>query len=120
MENKQQNDPAAELIEKFKPIVYPYIGSSMLVNQEDETVILKNATLCAIIAQEHAVNTLKGYKSAYEEDINHLTAVLEKCGGLLETALTALSAKENYPLREEIKQFIETMAKKPENNNQAG
>jgi len=35
------------LIDQFSGIVYPYIGSSMLTNDEHEPTIIKNAKMCA-------------------------------------------------------------------------
>lgn len=43
-------EKAEELVNKYKPFVYCYLGSGMLSNWEDETVILSNAKQCALIA----------------------------------------------------------------------
>ena len=40
-------DKAKELILFYDKIVYPFMGSGMLVNMEDEDVILRNAKICA-------------------------------------------------------------------------
>lgn len=45
-------EKAIELIKKFDPIVYPYLGSGFMTNTEDEDVILKNAKKCALITIE--------------------------------------------------------------------
>lgn len=49
---------AKELIEKYKPYVYCFSGSGMLVNQEDEHVIFINAKGCALVAVDEIINTL--------------------------------------------------------------
>lgn len=43
-------EKAVELIEKFKPFVYPYIGSSFLSGDDSPMVIMLNARRCALIA----------------------------------------------------------------------
>jgi hypothetical protein len=48
---------AIELVNKFKPFVYPFIGSSMLTNTEDESVIMSNAKLCANISIDEKIET---------------------------------------------------------------
>lgn len=40
------------LLENFKGLVYPYVGSSMLVNHQDEGVIIKNANICLDLAKQ--------------------------------------------------------------------
>jgi hypothetical protein len=40
------SEKAIELIEKYKGLVYPYIGSSMLTNDPNDAVILTNAKIC--------------------------------------------------------------------------
>ena len=45
---------AEELKEKFKPLVYPYLGSGMLTNTHDDGTIDMNASKCVEIAEEHA------------------------------------------------------------------
>lgn len=47
---------AKELVNKYKPFVYCYSGSGMLINQEDEGVILNNAKQCALIAVNEILN----------------------------------------------------------------
>jgi len=43
-------EKALELVNKYKGLVYPYLGSGMLINQENESVVLSNAKMCALIA----------------------------------------------------------------------
>lgn len=45
--NKKELNTAQELVDKFKGIVYPFIGSSMLTNDQSDDVILENAKTCA-------------------------------------------------------------------------
>lgn len=40
------------LLKNFKGLVYPYVGSSMLVNHKDEGVIIKNANICLDLAKQ--------------------------------------------------------------------
>jgi len=44
-----------ELVEKYKPYVYCYMGSGMLTNTEDESVILMNAKSCALMCVEEII-----------------------------------------------------------------
>jgi len=50
---------AQELVDKYKGLVYPYLGSGMLINQADDDVILKNAQICARITVEEILKLLK-------------------------------------------------------------
>lgn len=51
-------EKAQSLVDNFKGIVYPYIGSSMLTNEIDERVILRNAKVCATIEVDEIINLL--------------------------------------------------------------
>ena len=51
-------EKAQELVDKNKPFVYCFIGSGMLINQEDDRVILKNAKQCALIAVDEMIAEL--------------------------------------------------------------
>ena len=44
-----------KLEEKFNGIVYPYLGSGMLVNEINQSVIDVNSKLCAEISCEFAI-----------------------------------------------------------------
>jgi hypothetical protein len=46
---------AIELVEKYKPIVNGYVGSSMLTNTEYPETILRNAKQCALIAVDELI-----------------------------------------------------------------
>lgn len=63
-------EKAKELVEKFKGIVYPYIGSSMLTNETDEGVILTNSKICAIIVVDETIDALDmfGYCGGMYDD----------------------------------------------------
>lgn len=45
-----KKEQAAELVKSFEPYVYPFLGSGMLTNTEDSSIILKNAKICASIS----------------------------------------------------------------------
>lgn len=49
-------EKAIELVEKFKPRVYPFFGSGMLSNTEDEGTILTNAKAQAIICVDEILD----------------------------------------------------------------
>ena len=55
--NPQQK--AQQLIEKYKPYVYCFMGSDMLVNQESESVILSNAKKCALMAVDEIIEAIE-------------------------------------------------------------
>jgi hypothetical protein len=55
MDEKQK---AKELVEKYKPIVNGYVGSSMLTNTEYTETILANAKQCALIAVDEILKLL--------------------------------------------------------------
>lgn len=51
-------EKAEELVNKYEPFVYGFIGSSMLTNTEDQSVIKMNAKQCALIAVNEILNQL--------------------------------------------------------------
>ena len=63
-----------KLVEKFKPLVNGYIGSSMLTNTEYPEIIKANAEKCAEISNKHTCDFLKWLidndYSFYEGGIN--------------------------------------------------
>lgn len=52
-------EKAKELIEKYKPHMYCYVGSGMLSNTYDESVVLQNAVECSIIAVDEIMENLE-------------------------------------------------------------
>ncbi|WP_428225176.1 hypothetical protein [Flavobacterium sp.] len=61
-----------KLLEKFKPLVNGYVGSSMLTNTEYPETIQSNAEKCVNICNENTVDFLNwlensGYR--YNEDV---------------------------------------------------
>lgn len=60
-------DKAQELIKKFDPLVYPYLGSGFMTNTEDEDVILKNAKKCANILVDEILEATVKYKAIREK-----------------------------------------------------
>lgn len=49
---------AQELVDKYKGLVYPYLGSGMLTNSEDKDAILENARTCARINIQEVITAL--------------------------------------------------------------
>ena len=64
-----QKEKAKELIEKYKPHMYCYMGSGMLSNTYDESVVLQNAVKCSIIAVEEIIDQWE-YIDTYLADGN--------------------------------------------------
>ncbi len=54
----KQLQEAQNLVDEFKGIVYPYIGSSMLTNDQSDDVILQNAQTFANIVADKIFNEL--------------------------------------------------------------
>lgn len=54
----KQKQEAQDLVDQFKGIVYPYIGSSMLTNDQSDEVILMNAKTCAHIVADKMIYEL--------------------------------------------------------------
>jgi hypothetical protein len=52
-------EKAKELVEFFKPIVYPYMGSGMLTNDYDDGVVLQNAKICASKCVDEIIKELE-------------------------------------------------------------
>ena len=48
-------EKASELVAKFLPMMYCYLGSGMLTNDYDEVVAKTNAIECAIITVDEAI-----------------------------------------------------------------
>jgi hypothetical protein len=78
-------EKAKELVDSFKGIVYPYIGSSMLTNDADEGVILRNAKICAVIVVDEILSmnmifdiARKGSLYSEGEFYNHVKEEIEK------------------------------------------
>lgn len=63
---------AKELIEKFKPHTYCFIGSGMLTNSYDERIALLEAQKCAQICVKEIVESIpmKPELNTEEHDIN--------------------------------------------------
>ena len=53
-------EKAQNLVEKYKPYVYPYIGSSYLTGDEFPEEILRNAKICALIAVDEIISDQNG------------------------------------------------------------
>lgn len=62
-----------KLSKKFEGIVYPYIGSSMLTNEVDESVIKANSEICAEIAKDFTIGFAEWYnKKVYYDGYKHI------------------------------------------------
>lgn len=61
-------EKAKELIDQFWGLVYPYFGSSMLTNDTDDRVILRNSKTCALITVEESLYILKQLALRYDVD----------------------------------------------------
>ena len=64
----KEKTKAIELVDKFKPLVYCYMGSGMLSNSYDDNVILENAKQCAIICVDEILKAGKDvfiFRDAY-------------------------------------------------------
>ena len=53
-------EKAQNLVEKYKPYVYPYIGSSYLTGDEFPEEILRNAKICALITVDEIISDQNG------------------------------------------------------------
>jgi hypothetical protein len=67
-------EKSEELIERFRPQCYCFLGSGMLTNTYDERVSTMNAKQCALIAVDQVLEsippliTLEGFGSALFEN----------------------------------------------------
>jgi len=54
-----------KLQDEFKGLVYPYLGSGMLINESDESVIETNSKICEKVAENFAIGFVEwlNYKS---------------------------------------------------------
>ena len=52
-------DKASELVLKFTPYMYCYMGSGMLSNDYDKTIVLDFAKKCAIISVREILKALR-------------------------------------------------------------
>ena len=61
-------EKAKELIEKFKPHVYCFMGSGMLSNSYDENVALNEAKKCALICAQTVLESTPMNPSMNEKE----------------------------------------------------
>lgn len=66
--NKIKQD-AIELVGYFQNVVYPFIGSSMLVNTPWGLTILDNSKFCAKKVVDNTIEELKQYTDSYPYEI---------------------------------------------------
>ena len=60
-------EKAEELVDKYKPFVYPYVGSSYLTGDEYPEQILNYAKQCALIAVDEILNLASFYNDTQGE-----------------------------------------------------
>ena len=61
------NERAEELVNKYKPYVYPYVGSSYLTGDEYPEQILSYAKKCALIAVDEILKVASFYNDSQAE-----------------------------------------------------
>lgn len=61
-------DKVNDLIAKFEPRVYPYLGSGMLTNEPDENVIMINAIAQSVICVDEILSVIPMYKGDLNPD----------------------------------------------------
>jgi hypothetical protein len=71
-----------KLEEKFRPIVYPFIGSSFMTGDESEEVIKMNVKTCTEITTDAAVKFAEFIKDNYEfyDDLKNDRILWNLCG----------------------------------------
>lgn len=80
-------EKAQEIVDQYKPFVYCFLGSGMLVNQENEGVILKNAQECAKIDVKNTIDALENYDEMTEKyleeefDTEYISCELQNMDG---------------------------------------
>lgn len=79
--------------EKFKGLVYPYMGSGMLTNTENEDVINSNVNKC--------INVMLEYSQSKQSTIEDMKILLENASHYLET--------ENKELSETINEYLKSI-----------
>lgn len=57
-------EKAKELVDKFRPMMYCYVGSEMLTNTFNEQEQIRNAKQCAIICADEVINYTLSEKKA--------------------------------------------------------
>jgi hypothetical protein len=62
-------EKAEELVLKFTPYMYCYMGSGMLSNDYDKNVVLDFAKKCAIISVEETLKVVSFYNDSQAEVI---------------------------------------------------
>ena len=64
-------EKAEELLNKYKPYVYPYVGSSFMTGDEYPEQILSYAKICALIAVDEILDLFleESRHTRYWEDV---------------------------------------------------
>ena len=71
-------EKATEILEKFKPYMYCYMGSGMLSNSYDKNVELNNAKRCALFMVEELIAVSSGYDSDYSSNCGYYQLVKQE------------------------------------------
>ena len=73
-------EKADELVNKYKPYVYPYLGSSYMTGDEYPEQILNYGKICALIAVDEIMNELSemNYGLQYLNRMAHWEDVKEE------------------------------------------
>lgn len=58
-----------KIIDQYKGLVYPYIGSSMLTNNAEQRTIMTNAKLASSIDCTNSINALKECLAEMQEEL---------------------------------------------------
>ena len=99
-------EKAIELIEKYKGLVYPYIGSSMLTNDPSDAVILTNAKFCVGILIDEI---LKQFEGLHKPEYVSFDAIGERQFTFESEYETHMTGYDMVAYWEEVKSEIEKM-----------
>lgn len=82
-----QKEKAKELVDKFSPYMYCFIGSSMLTNTEEPSVILNHAKACSVIAVKEiiaAIETTTGHCELRHLDLSEVKSDIQYWENVIE------------------------------------
>ena len=79
---------AEELIKKFMPMMYCYLGSGMLSNHYDEGVAKRNAVRCAVIAVDEVLEIVSSDDSILITELQYWQSVKSILTNKAEQSLT--------------------------------
>jgi len=73
---------ADELVNKYKPYVYPYLGSSYMTGDEYPEQILNYGKICALIAVDEILHSLSYKMSSNIEELDYYNEVRQEIENL--------------------------------------